>query len=356
LSCAYLHFEKHVPKSEPIIVLPIDAFAEDSYFSGIQKMADTIAQDTQNYDLLLLGALPTYPSEKYGYIVPETYQQDSVMRVASFKEKPSLDYAEQLLAQGAYWNCGVFAFRLEYMLKKLDYEYTSDSYLKIAEHYHDLPCESFDYAVVEKASSMGMIEYRGLWKDLGTWNTLTEEMKQSVVGQSVYIADTCENIHVLNMLDTPIIVMGLSNSVVVASHDGILVSDKQQSSYIKPYADKIKQRPMYEQRSWGDYRVLDYGLDNDGNSTLTKKMHIRAGEQISYQYHKKRMELWSITKGEGVVYQDDVKRKVFRNDILSIPPLSKHGIAAITDLEFIEVQLGESALDEDDIFRITEHW
>ena len=83
--------------------------------------------------------------------------------------------------------------------------------------------------------------YRGdqiydMWKDLGTWNTLTEEMKENSIGDVTWDG-TCENSHAINVLGIPLVVMGAKNMVIAASHDGILVADKHQSSYIKNCLD-----------------------------------------------------------------------------------------------------------------------
>lgn len=353
-AAAYMHYEKKIAKDDIVIVLPIDVFAAEGYFENLFKMEQSLKNS--EYNLMLMGAKPTYPSEKYGYIVPCEYKQGEAMSVKEFKEKPNVKVAQGLLKKGALWNCGIFGFKLSYMMNILKENVTINSFEDMILSYDKLEKDSFDYQVVEKEKSIGFIEYVGKWKDLGTWNTLTEEMRGNSIGNDVYVADSCNNTHVLNMLDTPIIAMGLDNIVVVASHDGILISEKEESSFLKPYADKIKQRPMYEQRLWGEYRVLDYITDDEGNATLTKRLHIKPGMQISYQYHKIRTEIWTISKGEGILFIDDEKRTVKRGDVIHILPLQKHAIQGITDLEFIEVQIGKGELIEEDIVRVAIEW
>lgn len=354
LASAYMFYEKGLSADDVVIVLPIDVFADETYFSNLFKLEKFLKED--RCKLMLMGAKPSYPSEKYGYIIPCKYKQGDAMEVREFKEKPTVKAAQGLIKDGALWNCGIFGFKLSYALDILKAQCSISSFSELSDNYHKLIKDSFDYQVVEKEKSIGTIEYVGVWKDLGTWNTLTEEMGGQSVGSDVYIADSCNNTNVLNMLDTPIIAMGLNNVVVVASHDGILVSEKTESSYLKTYADKIKQRPMYEQRLWGEYRVLDYIQDCDGNATLTKRLHIKPGMQISYQYHKIRTEVWTISKGEGMLLIDDERRVVKRGDVIHIFPLQKHAIQATTDLEFIEVQMGDGELIEDDIVRIAVEW
>lgn len=350
LATAYLRLEKKLHDDDIVIVLPIDVFAEENYFNNLFLMEEALKKE---YNIMLMGAKPTYPSEKYGYVVPCEYAQGETMRVKEFKEKPDKKTAQALIKNNALWNCGIFGFKISYVMNALNKIYAPKDFDDLVKNYYRLEKDSFDYQVVEKESSIGLIEYVGKWKDLGTWNTLTEEMGRQSVGSDVIIADSCNNTHVLNMLDTPVIAMGLNNVVVVASHDGILVSEKTESSYLKPFADKINQRPMYEQRIWGEYRVLDYISDE---STLTKRMHIKQGMQISYQYHENRTEVWTVTRGEGLLLMDGVKSTVKRGDVINIPPMAKHAMKAVTDLEFIEVQIGNGENMENDIVKLSEEW
>ena len=92
---------------------------------------------------------------------------------------------------------------------------------------------SFDYAVVEKEHNIDVIKYDGEWKDLGTWNTLTETMTELASGNTV-LAES-NNTHVINELGVPVIVLGIDDAVVVATSDGILVSSKEMSSHLKDY-------------------------------------------------------------------------------------------------------------------------
>ena len=349
LSAAYLHYKKGLPTDNVMVVLPIDVFAEEGYFKCLAQMERAVEDNISN--ICLMGATPTYPSEKYGYIIPVMDDSSTVQKVLEFKEKPSLEAAEQYILRGGLWNCGVFAMRIGYMLDIAARAVDFADFDELLSKYGELKKTSIDYEVIEKADSIGVVSYTGKWKDLGTWNTLTEEMDKSIVGRDVLVADNCTNTHVLNMLDIPIIVSGVDNAVVVASHDGILVSDKGQSSYLKPLADSITQRPMYEQRRWGDYRVIDY-TENVNSVSLVKRLHINPGKSISYQYHNQRSEIWTIVSGDGIFTLDDVSKQVHTGDVLTIPVGAKHKIEAISDLTLIEVQLGTTKLEEEDIVRL----
>jgi mannose-1-phosphate guanylyltransferase len=236
LACSYLHSIEKIDVSEVICVLPIDSFVDSDYFEHLQRLEPLIRQTGAN--LALLGGKPTYPSEKYGYIVPSPLngaEEDLLYRkVALFAEKPTREQARLLIKKGALWNCGVFAFELRYMLELLQRKGLPISYDHLLQQYGRLPKISFDYEVVEKAAMHRVIvhPFEGRWKDLGTWNTLTEEMEQTLLGNG-YISEDSTNTHVINELDIPVIVISLSNVIVACSPQGILVSDKASSHKIK---------------------------------------------------------------------------------------------------------------------------
>ncbi|MBY5229515.1 mannose-1-phosphate guanylyltransferase [Bacillus paranthracis] len=353
LAASYLYSKEHVDLEEVIGVLPVDPYVENSFFERLLDLEKTL--NSSNADLGLMGITPTYPSEKYGYIVPNVEKStQELIQVSHFKEKPATAEAEELLKQNALWNSGVFAFKLDKIISLLDQKGLPVQYDVLVQQYETLPKISFDYEVVEKTENIVALPYNGSWKDLGTWNTLTEEMGTNILGKG-NMGVECEQNHIINELDIPVSVLGLSNIIVAVSPDGILVSEKDASPRVKELVGDWDQRPMYEERRWGWYRVLDHTKYDDGNEVLTKRIGITASKNLSYQYHNNRSEVWTIVKGEGIFVLDDEIRVVRSGDVLEIQPGQKHAIKAVTDLEFIEVQSG-SELVEEDIVRIYMHW
>ncbi|SDA66440.1 mannose-1-phosphate guanylyltransferase [Lachnospiraceae bacterium G11] len=353
MACEYLTFEKKVDKNETIIVLPIDTHADDEFYKQIRIIEALLESEPKC--IALIGTKPTYPSEKYGYIVPDS---DGI-NVKEYTEKPSLEKAVNLIKIGSYWNTGVVAFKLGYMLEKLEDYYSSaeiDSLESFLLEFNKLPAKSFDYEILEKAGNMKFIVYEGKWKDLGTWNTLTEEMDYLNSGY-VRQGEECENTHVINELSIPILVLGAKDMVVAASPDGILVSDKHKSSYIKPYVQQLDARPMHEERKWGEYKVLDYNQYGDEMKSLTKHLTVKAGKHISYQRHFLRDEIWTIVDGRGELLIDGEVRTVERGDVAYIKKGQKHALKASQDedLQFIEVQIGAELIEED-IERFNWNW
>ncbi len=337
LAAAYLHDVKNVAETEPVIVCPVDPYVEESYFEALKRLSELAGEGKAN--MSLLGIEPTYPSEKYGYIIPES--KDEVSAVSTFKEKPDEETAKKYLEQGALWNGGVFAFKLSYLLEKahelLDFKDYEDLYA----HYGEQKKISFDYAVVEQEKSIQVLRYKGSWKDLGTWNTFTEAMGSNAVG-NVTLNDTCEDTHVVNELNIPILCMGCKSMVIAASGDGILVSDKEQSAQIKPYVDKLAGQAMYAEKSWGSFTVLDVQDDS-----MTIKVELLPSHSLHYHSHEHRDEVWTVMSGMGSVIIDGMQRMVRPGDVVTMPAGCKHTLIAETKLSVIEVQLGKDISVDD---------
>lgn len=330
LATAYLHDVQGVPEEEAVVVCPVDPYVEQDYFKALKDLGEQAAKGEAN--LVLMGIEPTYPSEKYGYIIP--CGKENISDVETFKEKPKEETARAYIEQGALWNGGVFAYKLKYVLDKahelIDFVDYDDLYQK----YETLEKISFDYAVVEKESKIQVMRFGGQWKDLGTWNTLTEAMVEDSIGNVIH-NDTCQDVHIVNELDMPILCMGLKDVIVSASPEGILVADKEQSSYIKPYVDKLDNQIMFAEKSWGSFHVLDVTADS-----MTIKVTLNPGHKMNYHSHKYRDEIWNIISGKGTVIIDGMKQDVEAGDVVTMQAGCRHTIIAETELKVIEVQLG----------------
>ena len=330
LATAYLHDVQGIPEEESVVVCPVDPYVNEDYFAALKELG-RLAQ-TGDANLVLMGIEPTYPSEKYGYIIPADKGQ--VSRVSTFKEKPDVKTAEEYIQKGALWNGGVFAYKLSYVLNKAHELLDFTDYQDLFGKYETLEKISFDYAVVEKENNIQVMRFAGEWKDLGTWNTLTEAMEEASIGEAI-LNDQCENVHVINELDVPVLCMGLKDVVVSASPEGILVSDKEQSSYIKPYVDRIDQQIMFAEKSWGSFRVLDVE-----DESMTIKVTLNAGHQMNYHSHERRDEVWNVISGNGRSIVDGMEQPVRAGDVVPMQAGCRHTLIADTELKVIEVQLG----------------
>lgn len=332
LATAYLHDVMNVSEDEAVVVCPVDPYVDDEYFEVVKQLGEIAESGEAN--LVVMGMEPTYPSEKYGYVIPE--DKNPVSKVITFKEKPSQEVAKSYIEQGALWNGGVFAYKVSYVLNKAHELIDFVDYKDLFNKYDIINKISFDYAVAEHEDNIAVVRYSGQWKDLGTWNTLTEAMHENVIGNAI-LNDTCKNVHVLNELDIPVLCMGLKDVVVSCSPEGILVSDKEQSSYIKPFVDSIEQPIMFAEKSWGEYKVLDVE-----DTSMTIKVTLRKGNQMNYHSHERRDEVWTIIYGVGMANVNGRVFELHAGDTIKLPVGCKHTIYAQTDLELVEIQSGEN--------------
>lgn len=332
LACSYLADVRGVGPEEPVVVCPVDPYVDDSYFAAVHRLAELAgADDAAN--LTLMGVEPTYPSAKYGYIIPET--ADAVSRVTAFKEKPDEQTAAEYIAKGALWNCGVFAFKLKYLLQAAHARMDFKDFADLQQNYDKQKKISFDYAVVEQEPDIRAARFSGEWKDVGSWNTFAEVMADPAIGK-VLMDDTCRDTNVVNQLNIPIICMGCQNMVIAASSDGILVSDKQRSSHIKPFVEQVEGEARFAEKSWGSFTVLDVQPE-----ATTIRIVLNEGHRLSYHSHEHRDEVWTIVTGTGRTVIDGTVRRVHPGDVVTMPAGAKHTLIADTALQVVEVQIGE---------------
>lgn len=331
LAAAYLKDVRNIGEDEAVVVCPVDPYVDKEYFKTVEELGDYALKSDAN--LVLMGIEPTYPSEKYGYIIPKS--GDNVSRVSMFKEKPNVENAKRFISEGALWNGGVFAFKLGYVLNRAHELIDFTDYNDLFNKYDTLNKISFDYAVVEHEPVIEVMRYNGTWKDLGTWNTLTEAMDSTNVGEAI-LNDTCDNVHVVNELNMPVLCMGLKDVVVSASPEGILVSDKEQSSYIKPYVESLDHTVMFAEKSWGSFRVIDVSDDS-----LTIKVKLNPGHSMNYHSHEYRDEVWTVISGNGRAVIDGKEQAITVGDVIKMPAGCKHTVIADDALSMIEVQIGK---------------
>ena len=330
LAVAYLHDVKSMPEEEAVVVCPVDPYVNDDYFVALKQQWELAKRGTAN--LVLMGIQPTYPSEKYGYIIPVS--AEAVSKVSAFKEKPDAEMAQTFIDQGGLWNGGVFAFKLSYVLERVHQQITFTDYADLFSKYDTLNKISFDYAVAEHEPDIAVMRFNGEWKDMGTWNTLTEAMEENVIGDVQL--ETCRNVHAINELGIPVLAMGLEDVVITASPEGILISDKEQSSYIKPFVDAIDRQVMFAEKSWGSFRVLDVEEES-----VTIKVTLNLGHRMNYHSHQRRNEIWTVISGKGRTIVDGMEQPVKAGDVITMEAGCRHTVIADTILQLIEVQLGK---------------
>ena len=349
LSCSWL-LKHGASREDYAAIMPVDPYTEGSYFETVKKL-EAIMRES-GAEVGLMGAAPSYPATKYGYILPGE-KKDGWFKVRGFAEKPDEEKAEALLKEGALWNCGVFCVKIGDILERTKTYGVPEDFYALCAAYESLPKISFDYEVLEKAEHLAAVEFDGYWKDLGTWDALADQMSTDTIG-NVVLDDTCENTQVINELKMPVAVMGTRDLVVVAAQDGILVADKSQTANVKAIASAFDSRPMFEERRWGTLETLD-DTESQGQTTLTRKICIYDGMTSSYHYHEHRDEIWTVLRGTGELILEGTKIPLSQGKAVCIRKNQRHAVKAFHDFEYIEIHVGTSSGNED-INRITFHW
>ncbi|SFT06571.1 sugar phosphate nucleotidyltransferase [Paenibacillus sp. BC26] len=358
LAAAYLHDKLQVAPSETICVMPADIYVESAFFKQLMTFPEVLSQSGTN--LALLGTTPSHPSSQYGYIVPHPIDgtaavasSSEFLSIARFVEKPDEEVAAGLIDSHAMWNCGVFAFPLSFMLACLTNKGLPTGYEELLGCYEQLPEASFDVEVAETTAQAVVIPYDKGWKDLGDWRVFPDYFGGSVIGLGELTGD-CMQSHIVNELDCPIHVIGVSNVIVAASTDGILVADKGKSNQIKQLLSGSEQ-PRSGEKRWGTYHILDHSKTDAASETLTKKIDMLPGKHTSYHLHASRQETWVILSGTGTFILEGVQAPIRSGNVLQIPAGAKHAVLAITRLEYMVIQIG-TGLAEEDVRRIAVTW
>ena len=156
------------------------------------------------------------------------------------------------------------------------------------------------------------------------------------------VSDNSNNVRVVNELNMPVLCVGCNNIIVAASAGGILVSDLNTSTEIKPYVNTLIEKVMFAERTWGNFLILDVQKDS-----LTIKITLLKGRRMNYHSHERRKEIWTIISGRGTVIIDGESREVAAGEIINLPVGCKHTVCAATDLHIVEVQLGNDISSKD---------
>ncbi len=353
LAARYLHARGLAGPDDAVAVIPVDAYVEPEFYRLLSRMPDILVES--GAELALIGSVPAHPSTEYGYIVPEAAaaaascsgNRNGYLPVSQFIEKPDKRTAARLIREKALWNCGVFVFRLSYMLSCLADKGLPADFDKLLGQYASLPAASFDNEIAEQTRRRIVMPYDKTWRDLGDWSVLPDYLGHSVIGEGQISGDSLHT-HLINDLTYPIRVIGASNLIVAAGPDGILVADKTKAHLIKQMVPDL-QYPMCGEKRWGLYRVLDYSKTGSGLETLTKKVTLLAGSRTSVHLHRRRQEVLTILTGSGEFMLEGACRSVQPGDVLRVPQGARHSLKAFEPLAYIAAQIGTGLMEEDTV-------
>jgi mannose-1-phosphate guanylyltransferase len=317
LAASYLYSIAGVSLAETVIIMPVDAYVESDFFEWVQELPDWLRESGSQ--LMVIGMAPKSGDE----------------------QQPPL-------------GSGIYAFSLDYMISKLIALSLPIHYDELYKQYSKLPKSSIETALLECETSRSVVYYSGVWKNLRSWRTISEEIAFPLKEQEK-IERSHDQSQLINHLDIPIQIIGLSNLLVAASPDGILIADRLHSNQISEMLQAMNAKPNYEEKHWGHTIIVDKARLASGGQVVSKRVFIAAGENMTYHLHFNRSETWTILSGEGVAIIDEELRPVSVGNAVTIPRRTRHSLRAITDLELLEVQSG-AELAEDDVINLGIKW
>ena len=339
-------------------------------YENAVKQAKKLASEN---NLVTFGIKPSYAETGFGYIEADG------SRVLSFKEKPSEEVAQSYIDAGNYyWNSGMFCFKAGVFLKELQThspeiyqacldalpnKIDSDEININLEKMQAIPDDSIDYAVMEKSNKVKVVPCDMGWSDLGSFDALFDEVKESSQSNAIVSRNNKVNKPICidstnNLLVTgnrQIALIDVDDLLIIDTSDALLISKKSSSQKVKQVVAEIKKiapeladihRLAY--RPWGSYEVLQ-----DPEQYKVKKIVVTPGGKLSLQKHFHRNEHWIVVSGTATVTVDENTFLVRPNESTYIKMGQLHRLAneGKIDLIMIEVQVGEYT-GEDDIVRV----
>ena len=250
-----------------MLVMPADHVIEPAQeFRRAVQVAEQMVLDHPQA-LVTFGIRPTFAATGYGYIErgPELTQRQGVpvYRVGSFREKPRVETAEQFLASGKhYWNSGIFVWRAATILVQLRANQpklasaveriaaaweTPECSEVLTKEYAGLDKISIDYAVMEKAPDVLMVQAPFLWDDVGSWLALERRQPQDANDNTVLASHLGFDTHrcvIAGDEGKLIATLGVSDLIIIQDGDAILVAHREQEGNIKKIVEQLKARGL----------------------------------------------------------------------------------------------------------------
>jgi len=361
-----------------MLVLPADHIIEkqDEFAKAVNS---AVALAKKNH-LVTFGIQPNKPETGYGYIKKGNAidAEQSTFEVAQFVEKPDQGTAEKYLQSGSYlWNSGMFCFKPSVFLGALKkyspaiYEAADKSWNASEKRvqpldldddsFAQIPADSIDYAVMEKADNVAVVGCDIGWSDVGSWDAVSELSPADNDGNRMFgdaMMINTKNCYI-HSEDRLVATLGVDGLIIVDTPDALLVSDREHSQDVKKIVEKLKldEDDIFRfhqtvHRPWGTYTTLE-----EGYRFKIKRIVVKPGSSLSLQMHHHRNEHWVVVSGTAEVVNGDKTFLVHTNESTYVPAGHQHRLSnpGICELVMIEVQSGEY-LGEDDIIRIEDEY
>ncbi len=258
---AYISFKlmQRDPKAS-LIVAPADHLVLDRI--AFKKVClEALSFVNKHNALITLGITPQKPNTGYGYIQHELQSvTDNVYKVKTFTEKPNLELAKTFLASGDFlWNAGIFVWQVKNIIKAFEtflpemYDvfvaekelFNTPEEKKALDHIYPLCTNiSIDFGIMEKANNVYVIPSSFGWSDLGTWNSVHENLEKdylgnAVAGKNVMVIDATKCV-VHSGNDKLLLLQGLEDFIVVDTPDVLLICKREKEQEIKDYVAEVR--------------------------------------------------------------------------------------------------------------------
>ena len=251
-------------------VMPSDHVIDPtkSFQRALLQAKDLVDQSPDR--LVTFGIRPSTPSSSYGYIQqaePLAHKENDapVHRVAQFREKPPVDVAKEYLAAGNFlWNAGIFVWRAKTIIEALE-KHQPECLLhlkRIVENWNTpqrnevfskefaaIKGVSIDYAVLEHAAEVAVIEAPFTWDDLGGWSAVARQRGQDDNGNTVvgrHLGIESKNVLVHTSDDHLVVTLGLDNILLVHTEDATLVADRSHEEHIRKVVTELESKAWHE--------------------------------------------------------------------------------------------------------------
>jgi len=365
LGCEFLR-QKGISDHDVVVATPSDHIVKDA--TAFQEaLSKAISAASAGY-IVTLGITPTRPDTGFGYIevaqTSEATQGLGWFVVKRFVEKPDLLTAEEYIKNKNYfWNSGIFIFTPTALHQELArtspdlHEAVRGGYDYFLKNFKNMPPIAFDYAVMERASKVAMVELDAGWSDVGSWDALYDILDKDSCGNAVIgdaVTDGAKNC-LIDSRSRLTAVVDAEDLIVIDSPDALFISKRGASQKVRSVVDGLKKRSRKEAsqapesaRPWGAYKILC-----EEERFKIKRITVTPGKRLSLQYHHHRSEHWVVVKGTALVTINGQAKFVHDGESVFIPQNAPHRLEnpGKIDLEIVEIQ-GGSYLGEDDIVRL----
>jgi mannose-1-phosphate guanylyltransferase len=350
---------------EIVLVTPSDHLIknEEEYSKVLEKAKELALKD----NLVTFGITPTFAETGFGYI-----ESENEYDVKAFHEKPDFETATSYLEAGNYyWNSGMFMFKAGVFLEELKkyspeiFDTSKDALANSSkdnitrikhEDMMNIPEDSIDYAVMEKSSKVKVVPSDIAWSDVGSFDSLYEELPKDENGNTLnknHVSVNSKN-NLIYGNQRKIATVDIEDCIIVDTGDALLISKKGSSQKVKKVVEEVRKTTELHNihltgyRPWGSYTVLE-----DTAGYKIKRIDVKPGKRLSLQKHFHRNEHWIVVSGTATVTVGEETKLVRPNESIYIKMGEVHRLAneGKIPVVLIEAQVGEYT-GEDDIVRI----